>query len=602
MRCVVTLGLLLALGLTSPPLSAYAYAPGEKVVCYYGSWAVWRPGNGKFDVDDIDPFLCTHYIFGFTAINNQTWTIEVVDPWNELCPDENGNNCAFDRFVALKQQNPSLKAILAVGGWNEGSEDFSMMTMDPSKRKTFIDSSVKLLTDHGFDGLDVDWEYPTERGGRPVDKENFVILFQELRAAFDQFSPPLLLSAATSPNKLTVDEAYDLPKLVEPLDTIHVMGYDYHGAWQNYTHHNAPLCGYYLDWGDNVYFNVHYTLDYYLSLGVPKEKMVLGIPTYGRCWTLDDIDDHGILAPAHAPGPPGPYTKIPGTLGANEICERLQYSGDDCTVVHDQALHEPYFYCRSDRIWCGYDDENSVYLKARLAKNEGLAGIMVWTIDTDDFRSECYSEPFYLIKRMKRALHKPPGSDVVECNAITPTVESTTTYTNNPQATTTTPSTTVVSTGTGFTTDSPTSPVQYTTTATPATTTVSPVFTTTLHPSIRPDCFGLPDGTTFPHSDCNKYWECVSGQGILEMCGPGTVWDAVLEVCNWEDSVDTSNCNVWICEVDNTYYPHHDCDKYYWCYGGSPHVEVCPNGLYWNQNILQCDYPTHVDTNKCNIP
>lgn len=58
-----------------------------------------------------------------------------------------------------------------------------------------------------------------------------------------------------------------------------------------------------------------------------------------------------------------------------------------------------------------------------------------------------------------------------------------------------------------------------------------------------------------------QYWVCTNGQAILELCSPGTLFDADLMICNWEDSVDTSNCNLWICEVDNTYYPHADCDK-----------------------------------------
>lgn len=65
--------------------------------------------------------------FSNPALITLSLIAQVVDPWNELCPNENGNNCAFDRFVALKQQNPELKISLAVGGWNEGSEDFSMV-------------------------------------------------------------------------------------------------------------------------------------------------------------------------------------------------------------------------------------------------------------------------------------------------------------------------------------------------------------------------------------------------------------------------------------------------------------------------------------------
>lgn len=64
-----------------------------------------------------------------------------------------------------------------------------------------------------------------------------------------------------------------------------------------------------------------FTVEYYLSLGLPKDKMVLGIPVYGRCFTLDDIEENGFYAPAHKPGPAGPYIRIPGTLGLNEVGE-----------------------------------------------------------------------------------------------------------------------------------------------------------------------------------------------------------------------------------------------------------------------------------------
>ncbi|XP_071539679.1 chitinase-3-like protein 1 [Panulirus ornatus] len=609
------LGLLVLLGL--------GLVSAEHVVCYFGSWAVWRPGNGKFDVEDIDPQLCTHLIFGFAGLSNHTWTIEVLDPWNELCPgDQDGNNCAYDRFVALKEQNPALTVLLAVGGWNEGSEDYSVMAADPEKRKTFIDSTMELLLKHNFDGLDMDWEFPGARGGVPEDKENFIILLRELRAAFDKYQPPFFLSAAVSPGKPTIDEAYDVAAMAEVMDQVHIMTYDYHGAWQNFTHHNAPLCGYYLDWGVYVYFNVMFTVNYYLDLGVPKEKMVMGIPTYGRCWTLDDINDHGILAPAHKPGPEGPYIRIPGTLGFNEICERV--ISKNCTIVHDPALHEPYFYCYNDNIWCGFDDEDSVYEKARYAKNMGLAGVVVWTIDTDDFHPMCYNEPFHLVKNMKRALEAPADGNLPVCAAITPTDDTTTekmtttpsttteptTTTTTPRPTTTTeattttpkPTTTTEATTTTVkptTTTEATTTTLKTTTTTRATTTIQSHTTTGPHHQ-RPDCSQHIDGSVFPHEDCNKYWECVNGQAILEMCAPGTLFNELLGLCDWESEVDTSHCNLWICEIDNTYLPHADCDKYYRCYQGSPHLEQCPDGLYWNQALTMCDEKTHVDTSTCN--
>lgn len=92
------------------------------MVCYFGSWAVYRYGNGKFDVETIDPYICTHLVFGFAGLGSDN-RIKVLDPWNELC--DNYGKCAYDRFTALKQQNPGLITTLAVGGWNEGSTKYS---------------------------------------------------------------------------------------------------------------------------------------------------------------------------------------------------------------------------------------------------------------------------------------------------------------------------------------------------------------------------------------------------------------------------------------------------------------------------------------------
>lgn len=70
-----------------------------------------------------------------------------------------------------------------------------------------------------------------------------------------------------------------------------------------------------------------FTAEYYLSLGVPKDKMVLGIATYGRCWTLESLNNTGIYAPAIGPGAPGPYIQIPGTMGFNEV-RMVEKNGD----------------------------------------------------------------------------------------------------------------------------------------------------------------------------------------------------------------------------------------------------------------------------------
>lgn len=74
------------------------------------------------------------------------------------------------QFNALKELTPFLKTSVAIGGWDEGSFNYSAVASDPDKRKKLISDAVKLLQTYGFDGFDLDWEYPTQRGGLASDK------------------------------------------------------------------------------------------------------------------------------------------------------------------------------------------------------------------------------------------------------------------------------------------------------------------------------------------------------------------------------------------------------------------------------------------------
>ena len=88
------------------------------IMCYFGSWSTYRWASGRFDVEDIDPFPCTHLVFGFAGLDSNTHEIQALDPYNEL--EENWGKGAYDRFTNLKNVNPNLVTLLAIGGWNEG--------------------------------------------------------------------------------------------------------------------------------------------------------------------------------------------------------------------------------------------------------------------------------------------------------------------------------------------------------------------------------------------------------------------------------------------------------------------------------------------------
>jgi chitinase len=91
----------------------------------------------------------------------------------------------YPRVTALKSQNKALKVFIAVGGWAAGGATFSNMVKTSGSRSIFIESAVSFMKTYGFDGIDIDWEYPaaTDRDGVPADTENYVTFLKELRAA-----------------------------------------------------------------------------------------------------------------------------------------------------------------------------------------------------------------------------------------------------------------------------------------------------------------------------------------------------------------------------------------------------------------------------------
>ena len=131
--------------------------------------------------------------------------------------------------------------MLAIGGWNEGGKKYSAMAKTPDSRKKFIESVVDFLSSHGFDGFDLDWEYPgaQDRDGAWDDKQNFADLVEEMSRAFRTHN--WLLSAAVSPAKFRVNDGYDVARVSEYLDFINVMTYDLHGSWDKSADHHAPL-------------------------------------------------------------------------------------------------------------------------------------------------------------------------------------------------------------------------------------------------------------------------------------------------------------------------------------------------------------------------
>ncbi|XP_076226130.1 chitinase-3-like protein 1 [Nomia melanderi] len=361
-------------------LAATSVQADKKIVCYFGSWAVYRPGNGKVDVNDIDPRLCTHMIYSFIGINTDG-SIRIIDPWADL--SDGGGKNGFGKFVSLSKQSSNTKAMVAIGGWNEGSSKFSQVVGNPGTRFRFVQNAVNFLRQYNFNGLDIDWEYPNQRGGQPADRQNFVALLRELKEAFSKYG--YILSVAVGATEKSASLSYIINQVVSNVDFVNLMTYDMNGAWNNFAGFNAPLYASSREQGEQAKLNVDSSVRYWLSHGAPADKLILGIPSYGRAFTLANPNNNDVGAPTTGPAAAGPYTGEAGMLGYNEICEYLRQGG--WNVRRESQQHVP--YAVKGNQWIGYDDVQSVREKCEYANRMGLGGGMMWSVETDDFRGTC---------------------------------------------------------------------------------------------------------------------------------------------------------------------------------------------------------------------
>lgn len=379
-----------------------------KIVCYYTNWSQYRPKDGKFMPEDIDPELCTHIVFAFGWLKRGK--LSSFEANDETKDKKKG---LYERISELKSKNSNLKTLLAIGGWSFGTEKFKEMSGSRYSRQIFILDSITYLRNRSFDGLDIDWEYPKGED----DKKNYVSLLKELNEAFEAEAketktPKLLLTAAVPAGAESIKGGFDVPEVSKYLDFINLMAYDFHGKWESVTGHNSPLYAPSSDSQWRQQLCTDFAADMWVRLGAPKEKIVIGMGTYGRSFTLADPDKNGVNVAAKGGGKAGVYTREEGFLAYYEICEILK-SG--ATYVWDEEMKVPFtFY---DDQWIGFDDERSILTKLKWVKENGYGGAMVWTVDMDDFKGLCGNGVYPLIGLMKQELKgipRPQGPAIMD--------------------------------------------------------------------------------------------------------------------------------------------------------------------------------------------
>ncbi|EAQ93172.1 hypothetical protein CHGG_01407 [Chaetomium globosum CBS 148.51] len=238
--------------------------PGDKVTHVLYAFADIGP-DGEVHSSDSYSDLEKHY---------------PTDSWNDQ--GQNAYGCVKQLYL-LKKKHRHMKTLLSIGGWTY-SPKFAPVAATEAGRQNFCNSSVTLMKDWGFDGLDIDWEYPTS----PSQARDYVSLLATCRAALDAYAAAhapgyhfqLTIAAPAGPQNYNT---LDLAAMDAHLDAWHIMAYDYAGSWDATTGHQANLYPNPTN-PQATKFSTDRAVADYLARGIPPHKLVLGMPLYGRAF------------------------------------------------------------------------------------------------------------------------------------------------------------------------------------------------------------------------------------------------------------------------------------------------------------------------------
>ncbi|KAJ6538818.1 hypothetical protein DFH09DRAFT_1249584 [Mycena vulgaris] len=309
-----------------------------------------------------------HRVVNFAfALLSDTFTIIEMSP---------GDAALWTRTTALKKNNVALKVFLSIGGWSFNdpptSNIFSDLVGSDANTAAFITSTLNTLQAYGFDGIDVDWEYPAayDRGGAPADKANYVTFMSKVKAAFKPRGYGLTF---TAPSSFWYLQHFDLPGLMQYADWVNIMTYDLHGTWDGKDPYIGPLV-----LAHTNLTEISLTLSLFNNVGVNPSQIVLGIGFYGRSFQLADPSCSSPGCEFVGGAAPGPCSANSGTLMFSEIEAIITQNGLQPTF--DEVAAVKYITWNNDQ-WVSYDDAQTLQMKMNYANSRCLGGGCGWVGD-----------------------------------------------------------------------------------------------------------------------------------------------------------------------------------------------------------------------------
>ena len=312
----------------------------------------------------IDSYLVeklTHIIFSFCHLKG-----------NRLNVDDAGDSATIKRLVQLKKRNPALKVLLSLGGWG-GCAPCSDVFANAGNRKAFATSVLELTNYFKTDGIDLDWEYPTIPGHpghkfQPADKDNFTDLAKQLR---ETLGDKLEITFAAGGFTKFLEEAVNWPEVMKYMDRVYLMTYDLINGYDTVTGHHTAMYS-----TPKQVFSTDNAVQYLISIGIPRNKLVVGAAFYARIWENVPATDNGLYQPG----------KFKTSVGYNRFQETFSQK-EGFQQFWDNTAKAPYMYNATKKWFVTYDDPQSLRIKTQYAIDQQLNGIMFWQLANDRYRN-----------------------------------------------------------------------------------------------------------------------------------------------------------------------------------------------------------------------
>lgn len=400
----------------------------RKIVGYFPEWAYKSEAQAYFDVADLQWDSLTHIQYSFAMIDPQTNKIKFGDEHAAIKEDFSNHELThkgkkveldptlpykghFNILQTMKKQYPDVDLLISVGGW-AGSRGFYTMLDTDAGINTFADSCVDFIRTYGFDGVDIDFEYPssTSQSGNPDDfdlseprraklNERYNLLMKTLREKLDAASKTdgkdYLLTAAVTASSWVLG-GVSSNEYAKNLDFLSVMSYDFHGGWNEFVENLANI---YPDPADKEtsamlmpVLNMDWAYRYYRGV-LPSEKILMGIPYYTRGWENVQGGTNGLHGTSKTPAS-GKYNiwgddlNGDGVLepaGANPLWHGLNLMDQDPNVKEywDDVGKVPHLWNDKDKTFLSFENEKSIDERVKYIEDKNLGGALIWVMNGD---------------------------------------------------------------------------------------------------------------------------------------------------------------------------------------------------------------------------